>query len=366
MRGKYDSRIRFGVWLIAAGLVSTVGAPPLRSQDVLAGIDLWTTPGGGTSYQDFSATPIPAGFFDPGSDPFNGTIVFVGNPLPNLGGPMIFPADTVVRRRADAVLPGPGSQDTVPIEIVALNLVSVQPITVTYTGGMNPELWDVRACLSAVNSQPQGMMTIHQNHPNGGTFDSQLPVLPRLVFVRQSDMAMRTADPVPPILLAGTNARWVYNPNPALQVVRVMPGAITDGNCDGAPDPPLPPTTNFAAGVWSRGDECPFTPTAPQVKRLTQEQAMLAAHGVIIAQPPPPDTDGDGIGNDADNCPTMSNPLQQDSDNDSVGDLCDNCVSVFNPCQEDGDGDGRGDACEIVVTGPAPQGASRVRRHSSQ
>ena len=77
---------------------------------------------------------------------------------------------------------------------------------------------------------------------------------------------------------------------------------------------------------------------------------MLASHGVIITQIPPPDGDDDGIGDDADNCPFDPNPLQEDQDNDSVGDLCDNC-SLFNPCQEDDDLDGVGNACEVFEDG---------------
>ena len=80
-------------------------------------------------------------------------------------------------------------------------------------------------------------MTIRKEHNNGGTFDSTLPVTPKLIFVRQNDGAVRPLDPAPQIDFQATDGRWVHNPDPLLQVVRVPPGGILDGNCDGIPDP---------------------------------------------------------------------------------------------------------------------------------
>lgn len=76
------------------------------------------------------------------------------------------------------------------------------------------------------------------------------------------------------------------------------------------------------------------------------------------------DSDGDGIGDDLDNCPQVANPDQADADEDGRGDACDganddvdvdgilndvdNCRFVANPDQADVDGDGAGDACDAV------------------
>jgi len=38
---------------------------------------------------------------------------------------------------------------------------------------------------------------------------------------------------------------------------------------------------------------------------------------------PPADSDGDGIPDGSDNCPTVYNPSQKDSDGDGIGDVCD-------------------------------------------
>lgn len=60
----------------------------------------------------------------------------------------------------------------------------------------------------------------------------------------------------------------------------------------------------------------------------------------------PPDTDGDGRADAADNCPFAANADQLDSDSDSRGNACDNCRLAANPDQLDTDFDGQGDVCE--------------------
>lgn len=90
------------------------------------------------------------------------------------------------------------------------------------------------------------------------------------------------------------------------------------------------------------------------------------------------DMDVDGVADNIDNCPEISNPGQEDSDLNGVGDACepvptaevndpafipsdldadgyaddvDNCPDVYNPEQEDWDGNGVGDACDVPPTG---------------
>ena len=58
------------------------------------------------------------------------------------------------------------------------------------------------------------------------------------------------------------------------------------------------------------------------------------------------DSDGDGIPDTTDNCPTVANYGQEDGDSDGVGNVCDNCPNTYNPNQTDSDGDGLGDACD--------------------
>jgi len=84
--------------------------------------------------------------------------------------------------------------------------------------------------------------------------------------------------------------------------------------------------------------------------------ALLSISGVLLTSSfnavlaVGPDSDGDGIPDSQDNCPTAFNPGQEDSDGDGIGDVCDNCPFTPNPGQEDSNGNSIGDACDLVIT----------------
>ena len=58
------------------------------------------------------------------------------------------------------------------------------------------------------------------------------------------------------------------------------------------------------------------------------------------------DTDGDGIPDCRDNCPTVANPGQENDDGDRFGDVCDPCPPIADDNPPDTDGDGVADACD--------------------
>jgi hypothetical protein len=273
--------------LAAFVLWSSVGERPAQAVDIAPGLDYWETPPAGAA-QDFSGAPVPADFFDPGSDPFSGAVCLNGNPLtPALTGM----ADTVIRRLDTINLPDPTPvMDTVPIELVQLSLVSCSPITVTYFGGFSPELWDMSISLSPTPA-PQGQMTVTKAHPNGGVFTSQFFVQPLFTFTRVADSAVRVLDTggaLPPTLFqAAGPSPWVHNCDP----------------------PYLPSGTNFCPGMDASNNRVPGQYNAPTAQQTLQTACF--------------DPDLDGVGSCVDNCPTTFNPAQLDTDGDGIGDDCD-------------------------------------------
>jgi hypothetical protein len=176
------------------------------------------------------SSAIPAGFFTPDSQTFEGAANFGGDPLVTFQGQDVGNADTVVERTADAA-PGPDGSpgQPAPIELKALSLVSVTPIEVQT--GSGPQLWDVRATLSP--SRPStGSVTLTQTQPKGGTFDSQLTVYPVFTFTRLSDGTQRVLDvgalpdgqrPDDPVV--GDNTPWRAGcVLPALEVANLNSG----------------------------------------------------------------------------------------------------------------------------------------------
>ncbi len=117
-----------------------------------------------------------------------------------------------------------------------------------------------------------------------------------------------------------------------------------------------PPTINTAAAFTLR-DVAVFVPRSADILVKTNTTACpLTSSGPVCTPAGDPcaglggDTDGDGVCNDNDNCPSIANAGQTNGDGDTLGDACDNCPTVTNEAQTDGDVDTVGDACDNCPT----------------
>src|SRR3954463_2109023 len=112
-----------------AVVVAAVAALALFDGDARAvapGFDLFPTDPEQNVFKFVGKNAIPAGFFTPDSQPFEGFVNFSGEPLITFQGNDVGNADTVVERTAEAT-PGPNGTtgDPSPIELRQLSLVGV-------------------------------------------------------------------------------------------------------------------------------------------------------------------------------------------------------------------------------------------------
>lgn len=211
---------------------------------------------------------IPAGFLT-GNSAFSGPVTLEGKPL--MGN--VPPTDTIVTRMSAANLPMIGSMATIPIEICALSLVSINPITVTF--GTQTSDYDVQVCLRNV-AQPTGSMTLTRSHANGGTFDSTLPVIPRFIFTKVSGTqgvataSMNGAS----VTLSSVGAPWSFTTS--LSAI-ASGGPIVDHDCD-------PGTAMVACAGTTPNMFVSVPPGNPGVRnRIKEAHPMGVQHTAVIA-----------------------------------------------------------------------------------
>lgn len=235
-------RVRaFGIVGIAF-LVSGFVAPVFAADRVLQnGVDVWRTPADGSTFVDFAKTPIPAGFFCPGSAPFTDKVALRGEPIVT-GTPGAFggTADTIVQRLDDAVFNKQGVART-RIQFRALSLKSIAPIE-TECGKFT-----IFATLDGV--QPITRMVITRESKTGGRFTAPLALNVKVRFEPVGQVTKEALEIPVTVRFPGTVKM------PWHKATAPVPSGfvLVDTDGDRVADTYLPGSSNFIAGMSKPG-----------------------------------------------------------------------------------------------------------------
>jgi len=226
--------------ILLAVLVSSLlsGFSPLSADPVIQrGIDVFTTPADGRTFNDFSYSPIPAGFFCKGSKAFTGRVAFKGLPLTTGTPGQLLGADTVIERLDDATFDDKGAAVT-RIRFRALSLVSINPIK-TGCGAFH-------VYVSLAGKQQVTTMNILRTQERGGDFVAPLAFNARVTFIPVKparNKATRTLELNRSFTFPATPLPWSLVAN----AKRTGPVTVdTDG--DLTPDARIFGTSNFVPG----------------------------------------------------------------------------------------------------------------------
>lgn len=235
---------------VVVALLVLGGTTAAGAAEIDAGIDCFVTIEGPGSFYDFLEGPIPADYFGPGSDPFDGIISFQGVPLqPGTYGA----TDTIVDRPSGSHFGGSPPMAMIPTEIVELSLVSTEPVGVTSNGGTVESFFDVFFTISPTYAS-EGYLTLQRTDINddGGTIlegtgavDSFFDVAYEFTFVPVgggTPVVWEDGD----FIVLSYDVPWSHVPPDG---VLVVPGESSNFFPGGTPgDPSVPPESLFFDG----------------------------------------------------------------------------------------------------------------------
>ena len=225
---------------LALALLAALPVAAASIRTIENGIDVWRTPGDGTTFVSFDKNPIPKGFFCANSESFSGRIVLQGHPLATGAPGELGGADTIVQRLDDATFDKSGMATT-RIQLRALQLESVAPIK-TSCGTFN-----VRVTLGG--TQPITKMRITRDTESSGRFEAPIGVQYKITFFPTRVGAQKLELVRSFTLAPAPNATWGTVPEPKAFSRQTTLLVDTDG--DQIPDTYLPRTAgNFQVG-WT-------------------------------------------------------------------------------------------------------------------
>ena len=243
-------------WLVAGVFFALLAAAPLSA--IEPGLVFMTT-------SDLKPTvwkgSLLGGELAPGADPIlDFQIVQQGKPFTTAeGSPSLGSADTVIEVEGTSFSTDHVESREIRTRVVAINLVSAEPVTVTYNG-TNPELWDARVCVSTTelwqNEPADGRMVLTNDCNTAGSFVSTLLIRPKVVFTRRRDNAQKVFDlhagMLPVILIS--HGYWTKRSSTSGEFLTVPAGAVIVQDCDGELRTTLSkPTSDIVLGLERTG-----------------------------------------------------------------------------------------------------------------
>ncbi|MFL6236135.1 MAG: hypothetical protein ACJ76N_23585 [Thermoanaerobaculia bacterium] len=239
--------------LILCGALCTLAlAAPLagqtrRPRPIVHGVDVFQTSASRPTSVDFAPHPIPADFFCPGSAPFNGHVELKGVPLATVPPGVLGAGDTVVERLKNGIFSG--GTATIPVQVRALQLTSVKPLSISCKSG--PTDWKVDVCLC--DKQPVTKIVVKVDQPCGcGHFDGEL-VLETCLRFTNTATGQVTGPINQEVRLKIAGMPWCPKPVPNT----LATGPFSVKSCDGQGEGVrLPGTSSFSPG-WTCAEQVP-------------------------------------------------------------------------------------------------------------
>lgn len=158
------------------------------------GLSLYETRQDATTFSFAGAFALPAGFFAPRSEQFQGRVEFIGVPIKSFAGQDVASADAVLGRLTQSVFsrndPRPPSA-MVGIELLRLTLAAAKPIAIRI--GAESQDWNVKMELSRY-VRSTGALRLLRTTGQGGSADAEIRLVPRFTFTRASDGVVRIVD----------------------------------------------------------------------------------------------------------------------------------------------------------------------------